>query len=190
MEQKRVFLYDASWRIIEERVDVDFDTNPGADWVSQHFWGLRYIDDLVAKRVDRDADGDWSDASQWYFITDSQFSVVAVLDHAKSLYDRIEYDAYGVARHRPSGDANGDGLFNSYDLASFSHLGGPGLADNRAAGRVDQRPVVRCGPGQLDRLRGVRVQPRTGGLQRAVPGVHAGAGAVEAERPDWVCGRV
>ena len=56
MEQERVFVYDASWRIIEERVDFDHDTAPGTDWVSQHFWGLRYIDDLVAKRVDRDAE--------------------------------------------------------------------------------------------------------------------------------------
>ncbi len=62
MEQERVFVYDASWRIIEEHVDIDHDTAPGTDWVSQHFWGLRYIDDLVAKRVDRDADGDWRDA--------------------------------------------------------------------------------------------------------------------------------
>lgn len=118
MEQKRVFIYDASWRIIEEHTDIDFDVDEGVDWVSQQFWGLRYIDDLVAKRVDRNADGDWtdSDASRWYFITDSQFSVCAVLDSAKHLWERIEYDAYGNARHRYAGDVTGDGAYNVFDI--------------------------------------------------------------------------
>lgn len=129
MEQKRVFIYDASWRIIEEHTDIDFDDDEGVDWVSQQFWGLRYIDDLVAKRVDRDADGDWtdSDASRWYFITDSQFSVCAVLDSSKNLWERIEYDAYGNARHRYGGDATGDGAFGFGDVVLYT--GFPAIGD-------------------------------------------------------------
>lgn len=44
MEQKWVFLYDTSWRIIDEHIDIDSDTSPGTDWKSQHLWGLRYAD--------------------------------------------------------------------------------------------------------------------------------------------------
>lgn len=127
IDQERVMLYDAGWRMVEERVDTDLDED--ADYVSQQFWGLRYIDDAVAKRINRDPGEGWVDnpgVSVWYQVTDSQFSVTAVLDHKGGLYERVEYDAYGVARHRPSGDANGDGLFNSFDLASYSGSGSIG----------------------------------------------------------------
>jgi RHS repeat-associated protein len=130
MEQKRVFIYDASWRVIEEHIDIDADTSAGTDWISQQFWGLRYIDDLVAKRVDRDADADWLDAesTSWYFITDSQFSVSAVLNQDCHLWERVEYDAYGKARHRYAGDVSGDGRYNFFDLSALggeSALGDP-----------------------------------------------------------------
>ncbi len=52
MDQERVMLYDAGWRMVEERVDTDLDDD--ADYVSQQFWGMRYVDDAVAKRINRD----------------------------------------------------------------------------------------------------------------------------------------
>lgn len=93
---------------------------------------LRYVDDPVAKRVDRDADGDWRDAEStaWYFVTDSQFSVSAVLDASKHVWERIEYDAYGKARHRYAGDVDGDGMYGGIFevllLGSDAVLGDPG----------------------------------------------------------------
>jgi len=141
-DQKRVFLYDASWRLLEERIDTDTSTNSmgpdglddDADWVSQQFWGLRYIDDAVAKRVNRDTsdpDGwiDNSGVSRWYQISDAQFSVCAILTESGKLYERVEYDAYGNARHRPAGDAFGDGVASVTDIAA---LGGT----DRALGDV------------------------------------------------------
>lgn len=125
MEQKRVFIYDASWRIAEEHIDVDFDTDAGTDWISQQFWGLRYIDDAVAKRVDRDMDGVWTDAESttWYQITDRQFSVGAVLDSDMNLWERVDYDAYGNARHRFDGDGDGTGAFGFSDVGLFGGYG-------------------------------------------------------------------
>jgi RHS repeat-associated protein len=129
IDQQRVMLYDAGWRMVEERVDTDLDEDD--DYVSQQFWGMRYIDDAVAKRVNRDLtdeDG-WVNnpgVSVWYQLTDSQFSVTAVLDHKGSLYERVEYDAYGNAKHRPSGDANGDGLFSFADVSLFTGSGSIG----------------------------------------------------------------
>jgi len=118
MEQKRLFYYGASWRIVEEHIDIDVDTSAGTDWIGQQFWGLRYIDDAIAKRVDRDADEDWedSDCSEWYQLSDAQFSVCAVLNEDMNVYERVEYDAYGVARHRPAGDTNGDGVASTADI--------------------------------------------------------------------------
>ena len=143
MDQKRLYYYGADWRMVEERIDTDVNTNTigasglddDADWISQQFWGLRYIDDAVAKRVDRDtggADGDWidSDATYWYQLTDTQFSVGVVLDQEGNVYERIDYDAYGQARHRYGGDANGDGIPSVNPFANdFNLNGGDNLID-------------------------------------------------------------
>jgi len=129
LDQKRVYSYGADWRVLEERIDTDVSTNSDSaggtdddtDWISQQFWGIRYIDDAVAKRVDRDGDGDFVDAdcTYWYQLTDTQFSVGVVLDQEGHVYERIEYDAYGVARHRYGGDTNGDGSYNFFDISGF-----------------------------------------------------------------------
>lgn len=123
LDQERILLYDASWRILEEHIDTDLDST--VDWISQEFWGLRYIDDSVAKRVDRNADGIWTDSftSEWYRVTDTQYSVVAVLDSDAQTYERIEYDAYGQARHRYAGDVNGDGILTINDLLAANGAG-------------------------------------------------------------------
>lgn len=171
MEQKRVFLYDASWRIIEEHIDIDFDDDVGVDWVSQHFWGLRYIDDLVAKRVDRDADGVWvgAESTTWYMVTDSQFSVCAVLDGDRHLWERVEYDAYGNARHRYAGDVNGDGAYNVFDifpLGGESALGDP-MSDYHADFDVNFDGFVLLTSGDPDFD---IITARSGAMGTALPG--------------------
>lgn len=107
LDQKRSFYYNASWQIVEEHVDTDNDGT--VDWKEQQFWGARYIDDAIAKRVDRDLDaieGPWinPDSSDWYQLSDTQFSVAAVLDEDGEVYERVFYDAYGKAEHRFPGD--------------------------------------------------------------------------------------
>jgi RHS repeat-associated protein len=117
IDQKRYFLYDASWRIAEEHIDTD--NNGTIDWKSQQFWGVQYIDEAIAKRVDRDADGVWNDSetTQWYQLCDSQYSVVAILNSEAELYERVYYDAYGNADHRFPGDTNDDGNFDFLELS-------------------------------------------------------------------------
>lgn len=168
MEQKRIFVYDASWRVIEEHIDIDHDTSAGTEWISQQFWGLRYIDDLVAKRVDRDADSDWSDSSQWYFITDSQFSVVAVLDASKHLWERIEYDAYGNAKHRYAGDVTGDGLYNAFDIFALGGESDIGDASYHADFDVNFDGMVRLSTGTTD-VSVITNANRNGEMSTALP---------------------
>ncbi len=130
LDQKRVYLYGADWRMLEERIDTDVTTDSDSiggaaddtDWVSQQFWGLRYIDDAVGKRVDRTGAGDFvdnSDCTYWYQLTDTQFSVGVVLDSAGYVYERVSYDAYGQARHRFAADCDGNGQYDNNDNSGF-----------------------------------------------------------------------
>ena len=100
---------------------------PGThECIAQQFWGLRCIDDAVARRADADADGTYNNgggASEemvpgegtWFYLTDVQFSVVALLDNIAVLAERVRYDAYGRARHRWPADLDGDGDSDSGD---------------------------------------------------------------------------
>jgi hypothetical protein len=90
-------------------VDESYTSTFAADRVSQQFWGARYIDDAVAKRLDNNADGDYLDTagtadSAWYYLTDSQFSVRQVVDEFGDLYERLDYTPYGEPRHSYAAD--------------------------------------------------------------------------------------
>ena len=125
LDQERTFYYGASWRILEEHVDSDLSSSSDDVWISQEFWGARYIDDSIAKRIDRGGSGNWSgfnsDLTHWFRLSDSQFSVVAVLNEFGVVHERVSYDAYGDAKHRFGGDASGDGSFTTADLSLGSY---------------------------------------------------------------------
>jgi len=83
--------------------------------LAQYVWGTRYVDDIVLHRVDRNMDGDYSDAvdGTWHHLTDAQLSSVCLIDKAFAVAERVSYSAYGVARHLPMADMNCDGAVNS-----------------------------------------------------------------------------
>ncbi len=128
MDQARLMSYGADWRLLEERVDDNLSLSawtegtwsPGTDLdrVQQYVWGTRYVDDIVLHRVDRNMDGDYSDAvdGTWHHLTDAQFSSVCLIDKAFAVAERVSYSAYGVARHLPMADMNCDGAVNSADI--------------------------------------------------------------------------
>lgn len=124
-DQLRVMYYDASWRLLEERVDDNWTISSSTiDRHMQNVWGARYIDDLVARRKDANKDGDYTDGGDgtWYAVTDVQFSVVALLDNNGVLKERNIYDAYGTSRHRYSGDMDGDGDVDAADQSAINAL--------------------------------------------------------------------
>lgn len=125
LDQKRVFYYDSSWRIVEERIDDNYLSSAGDNRLAEQFWGTRYIDDPVLRRMINLDSGD--DATpEYYHITDAQFSTRALLDSSATLVERVTYSAYGVARHHHRGDADGDADVDAADLtlvASLSSLG-------------------------------------------------------------------
>ncbi|MBX3110316.1 MAG: RHS repeat-associated core domain-containing protein [Fimbriimonadaceae bacterium] len=104
--------------------------------VGQYFWGLRYIDDLVFRREDRDltnepppaedpAEPDFDDAETpgWFALTDVQFSVVALLTPEGRIVERVVYDPYGRGRHHFAADYDGNGAVEVPDLnGTYGHL--------------------------------------------------------------------
>ncbi|MBX3404175.1 MAG: RHS repeat-associated core domain-containing protein [Phycisphaeraceae bacterium] len=104
--------------------------------VGQYFWGLRYIDDLVFRREDRDltnepppaedpAEPDFDDAETpgWFALTDVQFSVVALMTPEGRIVERVVYDPCGRGRHHYAADYDGNGAVEVADLnGTYGHL--------------------------------------------------------------------
>lgn len=129
LDRARTMIYGASWQVLQEEVDTNPSTNAGTDQISQTVWGARYIDDAVLRRTDTDLDGD--EDQRFYYVTDTQFSVRAVLDDASppNLVERVRYSAYGEARHGWRGDVNGDGATTLADRNAIGSRIGDTLGD-------------------------------------------------------------
>lgn len=126
LDQLRVLYYDAAWQLVEEWIDNSYISSSGFNDVAENYWGVRYIDDLVMRRIDDDSDGSFR---RFLLITDSQFSVVASMSSSQDLIDRVAYDSYGTARHHRLADVDGDGDSDSTDSGIITSLHGKGIAD-------------------------------------------------------------
>ncbi|MFO0962144.1 MAG: RHS repeat-associated core domain-containing protein [Phycisphaerales bacterium] len=138
VSQRRLGYFDLGWQLLEEQIDDDLPlATSGAesdiDQVEQLVWGMRHVDDLVLRRVNSNyaggADTDFSDAGDRagdQFLGDLQFSVVAAVDSAGALLERVEYDAYGQAQHHwPEGitGAPGGGVVAADSTAASGAVG-------------------------------------------------------------------
>jgi len=85
----RHYYYSAQWQIIEERVD------DGTDAERQFIWGQRYLDDLVLR--DRDVDADGSLDERLYVLSD-YFNPTAIADEDGTVLERYGYNAFGLSR--------------------------------------------------------------------------------------------
>lgn len=115
LDETHVYTYNASWQLIEERIDATLEGVD--DRVVQHVWGIRYIDDPVLHRRDTGFDGDYGDTEEgdgtYYHLTDAMFSTVALISDTASVVERVTYDPYGMPLHHPGPDLNGDGVITS-----------------------------------------------------------------------------
>jgi len=57
LDEQRHLFYNANWQLLQENIDADYLNNPGTNRIAQQIWGVRYIDDPLIRRIDRDADG-------------------------------------------------------------------------------------------------------------------------------------
>ncbi len=108
LDEMRLMYYSANWQLLEERIDRSWTSGFTEDERAQTFWGKRYIDDAVARRRDRDANGTYD--NNFFYVTDAQFSTVAMVSASNArVVERVTYDSYGKARHHFGGDVTGDG---------------------------------------------------------------------------------
>jgi RHS repeat-associated protein len=77
----------SKWQVIEERVGSSTDAE------RQFVWGLRYIDDLVLR--DRDTDANGSLDERLYAMQDGNWNVTAITNASGTVQERYAYAAYG-----------------------------------------------------------------------------------------------
>ena len=138
MPREKAMYYDDAWRLLEERINDDVNLNSVVDRVCQQVWGgwgVRYIDDAVLRREDANADGDYIDATdtEWNYLTDAQFSVIAMVEDTGLLVERTAYTPYGQARHSFREDLDGDGDVDSADQSIFMGSYGQSIGAANAA---------------------------------------------------------
>jgi RHS repeat-associated protein len=81
----------SKWQVIEERTGTSPDS---ADAERRFVWGLRYIDDLVLR--DRDTDANGSLDERLYALQDANWNVTAITNSSGTVQERYAYTAYGV----------------------------------------------------------------------------------------------
>ncbi len=87
-----VYVYDG-WRLVSE-----LDALHSYRVVAEYIPGPAYVDDTVAARRDINRDGDFGDTNEGflYYLTDQQYSTVALLDETGAVVERYGYDHFGA----------------------------------------------------------------------------------------------
>jgi len=91
LDETRHFFYTepSKWQVVEERIDTSSDAE------RQFVWGLRYVDDLVFR--DRDTDADGSLDERLYGMQDANWNVTSISNARGTIQERNNYDPYGIA---------------------------------------------------------------------------------------------
>ncbi|MEZ6032063.1 MAG: RHS repeat-associated core domain-containing protein [Planctomycetaceae bacterium] len=87
LSQTRHIYLSSQNQVLEERVD----SSTSAD--RQFTWGTRYVDDLVLRTRDSDADGSLDETL--YGLQDSNWNITALADTSGAVVERFVYNAYG-----------------------------------------------------------------------------------------------
>ena len=93
LSETRHYFYTqpTQWQVLEERLGTSPDA---ADAERQFAWGLRYIDDLIVRDRDTNADGTLDE--RLYACQDGNWNVTAIVDDSGAVQERYAYSAYGV----------------------------------------------------------------------------------------------
>ena len=92
LDEARHYYYGGTWQCVEERVEVSGVLPGDAD--VQYVWGAKYVDNLILRDRDTDADGTMDE--RLYALADANYNVTALFDEATgTVVERFVYDAYG-----------------------------------------------------------------------------------------------
>jgi len=91
LAETRHFYYNGGWQCLEERLESGGQISGYAD--RQFVWGLRYIDALILRDRDTDANGTLDERT--YALQDPNWNVVALAETDGDVAERYAYDAYG-----------------------------------------------------------------------------------------------
>ena len=92
LDKARHFYHSARWQVVEERLESGGTISANPD--RQFAWGLRYIDDLVLRDRDTDANGCLNE--RLYALQDANWNVTALVDTSGDVQERYVYSAYGT----------------------------------------------------------------------------------------------
>jgi len=172
--------YTAGWQMLEEQV--------GGDATQRYVWSPVYVDALVLR--DRDTDANGSLDERLWAVQDANWNVTAVVNGAGAVDERFVYDPFGAAAVRDSNlaaDADGisdvswvhlhqglsydtlSGLYDNYSRWYSPTLGrfvshdtlGFAAGDSALYRYIGNNPVSMVDPGGLQPLPPLPVRPST-----------------------------
>jgi RHS repeat-associated protein len=129
--------YSDEWQVLEERVE--------GDPVAQYVWSPTYIDALILR--DRDTDANGSLDERLWPLYDANWNVTALVNNSGNVVERFEYDPFGAANFL---DASWGAISSSayawthlYQGLAMSAITGLIHARNRDLDPVTGRPLTR-----------------------------------------------
>jgi RHS repeat-associated protein len=111
--------YSHQWKVLEERV--------GGNAVTQYVWSPVYVDAMILRDRDADADSGNGLEERIYVLHDANFNVTAITDASGTVLERYAYEAYGRPIYL---DADFDFQPDAQSDHSWQHL--------HQGGRLDQ----------------------------------------------------
>lgn len=133
VDETRHYYYSEQWQVIEEGVGSD----PNAARADvEYVWGPQYVDDLLVRYRDADANGSYSSPSleeELYSLVDANWNVTAVTNNIGAVQERFTYTPYGIstvldASFAPKSGNNSTIAWNyryttrEYDPNMYAHL--------------------------------------------------------------------
>jgi RHS repeat-associated protein len=140
--ETRHYYFSSAWRVLEERVGSS--TSPDR----QYLWGRRYVDELIFRDRDTDANGTLDE--RLYALQDANFNITAIADTSGAVAERFSYTPYGQRTIlTPSWGARSSSLY-AWDAGhqGLTHDTETGLIANRyrylhpLLGRFTQRDPI------------------------------------------------
>jgi RHS repeat-associated protein len=145
--------YSQDWQVLEERI--------GGNARASYVWSPVYVDALVAR--DRDSDANGSLDERLYAIQDANHNVTSVINTSGAVQERYVYDTFGVRMVKTPSWGSASGSSFAWDRG---HQGGPldGATGNYHYRGRDLRPTI----GRWDRVDPIRFDAGDSNLYRYV----------------------